>query len=95
MTGKVAYPHIPDTLADWQARGPDRRAQIPGGLEVTSDSTVESITPGGAASLILPGSETWPAPEHDPVPVKAADFLAAGVPAGAICGDARRAPAHE
>jgi putative intracellular protease/amidase len=57
-----------------------------GGLQVTPDTTVDAITPGDAAILILPGGQTWLEPEHDPVLARVADFLAAGVPVAAICG---------
>ena len=57
-----------------------------GGLRLIPDTTLDAITPGESAVLILPGGDTWLEPVHDPALAKAADFLAAGVPVAAICG---------
>ncbi|HJQ46325.1 MAG TPA: type 1 glutamine amidotransferase family protein [Amycolatopsis sp.] len=57
-----------------------------GGLGLTPDSTLDRITPGESAILILPGGDTWLEPVHDAALAKAADFLASGVPVAAICG---------
>lgn len=57
-----------------------------GGLRLTPDTTLDAITPGESAILILPGGDTWLEAVHDPVLAKAADFLATGVPVAAICG---------
>ncbi|HKS44097.1 MAG TPA: type 1 glutamine amidotransferase family protein [Amycolatopsis sp.] len=57
-----------------------------GGLRVRPEVPIDEIRPQDAAILILPGGNTWLEPLHDPVPAKAAEFLAAGVPVAAICG---------
>lgn len=57
-----------------------------GGLRVTADLALADLTPADAAVLLLPGADTWAEPRYRAVPAKAREFLAVGVPVGAICG---------
>ena len=56
-----------------------------GGLRVMADTGPGEVKPAGAAMLLLPGSDTWLAPGNEAAVSKAAEFLTAGVPVGAIC----------
>lgn len=57
-----------------------------GGVTILPDLTLDEVTPGECAMLILPGSMTWDQGEHAAAAEKARDLLAAGVPVAAICG---------
>ncbi|MPZ83493.1 MAG: glutamine amidotransferase, partial [Actinophytocola sp.] len=57
-----------------------------GGVRIQPDLALAELSPAGAAVLLLPGAETWREPRHRPALAAAAEFLAAGVPVGAICG---------
>ncbi|HEY0451948.1 type 1 glutamine amidotransferase family protein [Actinophytocola sp.] len=57
-----------------------------GGVRIQPDLALAELTPDDAAVLLLPGADTWAEERHRPAPAKAAEFLAAGVPVGAICG---------
>ncbi|MBP2667156.1 MAG: putative amidohydrolase, ThiJ/PfpI family [Firmicutes bacterium] len=57
-----------------------------GGLKIMPELLVDEICLSEAALLILPGSNTWLEPQHEPLIDKAAAFLAAGIPVAAICG---------
>jgi putative intracellular protease/amidase len=57
-----------------------------GGLRIQPDVTLADLTSADAAVLLLPGAETWREPRHRAALAKAAEFLDAGVPVGAICG---------
>lgn len=57
-----------------------------GGVTTLPDLTVDEVDPAGAALLLLPGGDVWLEPQHERVVTKAREFLAAGVPVGAICG---------
>ncbi|HEX6351339.1 MAG TPA: type 1 glutamine amidotransferase family protein [Candidatus Dormibacteraeota bacterium] len=62
------------------------RVRSMGGLSVVPDLVVEDLNPATSALLILPGANSWEAGAGEAVVVKAAEFLAAGVPVAAICG---------
>ncbi|MCK2213906.1 DJ-1/PfpI family protein [Actinomadura sp. ATCC 31491] len=58
-----------------------------GGARITPGLTLDRLTPGDSALLILPGAALWD--EGDalvPFARKAREFLEAGVPVAAICG---------
>lgn len=57
-----------------------------GGLTVIPDCTVEDIRISKTSVLILPGANTWDAPEHGVVIKKAEELLSAGAMVCAICG---------
>ncbi len=57
-----------------------------GGLKIMPELLVDEICLSEAALLILPGSNTWLEPQHEPAIRKAAAFLTAGIPVAAICG---------
>ncbi|MFI7129078.1 type 1 glutamine amidotransferase family protein [Nonomuraea sp. NPDC050153] len=58
-----------------------------GGLRVTPDLSLDQLSPGSSALLILPGADLWDAgPALAPFAAKAGEFLEAGVPVAAICG---------
>jgi putative intracellular protease/amidase len=57
-----------------------------GGVTILPDLTLDEVTPGASAMLILPGAETWDAGEHAAAAEKARELLEAGVPVAAICG---------
>lgn len=57
-----------------------------GGLRIVPDVTIDEVTAENTAVLLLPGSNTWDAPEHQPALARTAELLAAGVSVAAICG---------
>ncbi len=57
-----------------------------GGLRVLPDTTLDELSPGDSAMLVLPGNEFFPTEAFHPYVAKARDFRAAGVPVAAICG---------
>ena len=57
-----------------------------GGLRMTPDTLIESIRPGKADILILPGADLWLDPRQRPVLAKVAGLLAGGTVVAAICG---------
>ena len=57
-----------------------------GGLTIIPDCTVDEAAADKENLLILPGSDTWKAPEHQQILRKAREFLSAGAGVAAICG---------
>ena len=57
-----------------------------GGMRVLPDITLDELSPGESAMLILPGNDLFPTPAYEPFIAKAREFLAADVPVAAICG---------
>ena len=57
-----------------------------GGLSLVPEMLISEIRPGKDDLLLLPGAETWLAPEHEPVIANVQKNLADGVTTGAICG---------
>ena len=57
-----------------------------GGLRVQPDMTLDQLTPGDSAMLIMPGATTWDEGGNGEAVEAARAFLASGVPVAAICG---------
>ena len=57
-----------------------------GGLTVIPDLTLDGLSPADSAMLIVPGGGGWEEGGHCAFPLKARQFLDAGVPVAAICG---------
>lgn len=57
-----------------------------GGMRIIPDVTVDEIKTENCALLLLPGSDIWFEPQHEPVFKKVKEFLNAGIPVAAICG---------
>lgn len=60
--------------------------QSMGGLKIIPDCTVNEMKAEKDHMLILPGSDTWNAPEHMEILKKAREFLTVGAGVAAICG---------
>ncbi len=73
----------------WQVRtvGPTSDPVVSaGGMRVVPDLSLDRLTPGESAMLLLPGADTWETGALAAFGRKAREFLAAGVPVAAICG---------
>ena len=57
-----------------------------GGLTVVPDCLVDDIDVNEKSVLLLPGADTWNAPEHGAIIRKASELLSLGATVGAICG---------
>jgi len=57
-----------------------------GGMTVVPDCLVDDIVVGAESVLLLPGADTWSAPEHAAVLRKADELLSVGATVCAICG---------
>jgi putative intracellular protease/amidase len=57
-----------------------------GGVRIQPDLSLDRLTPGESAMLILPGGESWDRGGNAEAVEKAKAFLAAGVPVAGICG---------
>jgi putative intracellular protease/amidase len=57
-----------------------------GGVRIQPDLSLDRLTPGESAMLILPGGEKWDQGGSMEAVEKARAFLLAGVPVAAICG---------
>ena len=57
-----------------------------GGLTVVPDCLTDDIAVDETSVLLLPGADTWNAPEHGAVIKKAGELLSLGATVGAICG---------
>ena len=57
-----------------------------GGLTIIPDCIVDEAASDKDNMLILPGSDTWNAPEHQQILRKAREFLSVGAGVEAICG---------
>jgi len=56
-----------------------------GGVCILPNMTLAELTPTGSAMLILPGGDAWERGENQEAIMKAAEFLAVGIPVAAIC----------
>jgi putative intracellular protease/amidase len=56
-----------------------------GGVRVQPDVTLDGVSPGSSAMLILPGGQSWESGANPEAVNKARDFLTCGVPVAAIC----------
>ena len=57
-----------------------------GGLTVIPDCLTDDIDVSETNVLLLPGADTWSAPEHGAIIEKASEFLSLGATVCAICG---------
>ncbi len=57
-----------------------------GGLTIVPDCLISDMAVSETSMLLLPGADTWNAPEHAAILKKAGEFLALGAAVGAICG---------
>jgi len=81
---------------DWQ-RSPGRYRTVTvaetadpvttaGGVRILPDTTVDQVSPGDSAMLILAGANTWLTGGNGAFARLAGEFLDAGTPVAAICG---------
>ena len=56
-----------------------------GGLRIQPDMTLDELSPGRSAMLILPGGEGWEQGRDRAAIAKAKEFIAACIPVAAIC----------
>ncbi|MEU6563528.1 type 1 glutamine amidotransferase family protein [Nocardia nova] len=89
VTAGVNRPLMQREPGAWQVRtvglGPEPVTTM-GGLRLVPDLTLDELSPGDSAMLVLPGADIWEGEQLLPFARAAADFLAAGVPVAAICG---------
>jgi len=57
-----------------------------GGVEIVPNCLIDDIVVCETSMLLLPGADTWNAPEHNAIIKKASEFLSLGGTVCAICG---------
>lgn len=57
-----------------------------GGLRLLPDCALSELEAESACALILPGGDSWLAPQHAPILEVAAEWLKRGIVVAAICG---------
>jgi len=57
-----------------------------GGMTILPDCLIDDMVVSETSILLLPGANTWNAPEHRAIIEKAGEFLSAGATVCAICG---------
>ena len=60
--------------------------QTMGGIRIEPDLTLDRLSPGNSAMLILPGGFSWEMGQNTEAVELAGSFLDAGIPVAAICG---------
>ena len=60
--------------------------QTMGSLTVTPDCSIAEIDSNQMAALLLPGADTWDAPQHQALLKEVPDYLEQGILVAAICG---------
>lgn len=57
-----------------------------GGVQIVPELSIDEVTTENAGVLILPGSDLWHQPKHQPVFELVKNFLSQNILVGAICG---------